>query len=248
MSSVQATFLGTGDAFSAGGSHQAGYLVQGAGTTCLLDCGATTLRSMKRHGIDADVIDRVWLSHLHGDHFAGLPFLFLEYLYERKRQRPLEVIGPPGTQSRVWDLFRAMYKETASKPLPFVLKFIEVQPGVPVDLGELRFEPLLVPHQEKEISLALRLKLDGKTVLYSGDTGWTEDLLRYSENTDLFICECCYFETRLEIHLDYPRLAAERSRFGTQRLILTHLGREVLRRRDEVETEMARDGLVITLP
>jgi hypothetical protein len=61
----------------------------------------------------------------------------------------------------------------------------------------------------------------------------------------LFICECCYFETRLPFHLDYPRIAEQRARFGSRRLILTHLGREVLARRHEVEVETARDGLVV---
>lgn len=247
MGTVRATFLGTADAFSAGGNHQAGYLVEGAGTTSLLDCGATTLKAMKHQGLDADVIDRVFLSHLHGDHFAGLPFLLLEFLYEKHRRRPLEIIGPPGTESRVWDLFRAMYKDTASQPLAFPVHFIEVRPNSPIELGPLRVEPFQVPHQETEISLALRLGIEGRSVLYSGDTGWTEDLIRLAEGTDLFICECCYFETRYAFHLDYPRLEHEHQRFATKRLVLTHLGREVLTRRADVAIETASDGMVVTV-
>src|SRR5262245_54824193 len=101
MDAVGVTFLGTGDAFSAAGSFQASYLVRGGGTTVLLDCGASTLTSLKRHGLDATAIDAVLLSHLHGDHFAGLPYLFLQYRFDTPRRRPLHIAGPPGTADRV---------------------------------------------------------------------------------------------------------------------------------------------------
>jgi ribonuclease BN (tRNA processing enzyme) len=242
---VRVTFLGTGDAFSAGGSYQAAYLVQGDGTSVLLDCGSATLTSMKRNGVDAASVDLIVLSHLHADHFAGLPYLFLQYTYEQPRRRPLRIAGPPGTRERVWALYSAAYKELAERPLPFALEFTEMSPHQPAAFDAVRIEPFRVPHQEKEISLGLRLGLAGRTILYSGDTGWTEELIPQSQRTDLFICECCFFETRLPVHLDYPRIAEHRARFGAQRVILTHLGREVLARRSEVEIEMASDGLVV---
>jgi len=246
MAAVRVTFLGTGDAFSAGGRQQAGYLVS-ATTSCLLDCGASTLTAMQRDHIDTAAVDAILLSHLHGDHFAGLPFLFLQYIYEQPRRRPLRIAGPPGTEERVWTLFRAAYRDLASRPLPFPLQFTELPPGEPWSFGSLRVEPFRVPHQETDISLGLLVEVDGRRILYSGDTGWTEELVTRSQGTDLFICECCYFETRLASHLDYPRLAENRTRFGTKRLILTHLGREVLAHRDEVDMELASEGLTVEL-
>jgi len=247
MSTLRVTFLGSGDAFSAGGSHQAAYLVAGPETTSLLDCGATTLGAMKKLGLEADRIDRILISHLHGDHFAGLPFLFLEYLYETQRRRPLQIVGPPGTEERVWELFRAMYRETASRPLSFETRFIEVSPDRPVELGPLHIEPFRVPHQDNEICLGYRIHQNGKSILYSGDTGWTEDLVRYAEGTDLFICECCYFDTRTTTHLDYRRIEMESHRFHTGRLVLTHLGREVLEHREQIHLTLAHDGLILDL-
>lgn len=246
-SAVRVTFLGSGDAFSAGGRHQAAYLVRGGSTCFLLDCGAGTLTSMKRHHLDAAAIDLILISHLHGDHFAGLPFLLIEYIYEQPRQRPLRIAGPPGTEERVWALFRAAYKDLASKPLPFALEFTEMLPAVPAAFDTLQVEPFRVPHQETEISLGLRASVGGRCILYSGDTGWTEELVTRSQGVDLFICECSFFETRKPFHLDYPRIAEQRARFGAQRLILTHLGREVLARRSEVEIETAADGLTVEI-
>jgi len=247
MQPVRVIFLGTGDAYSSAGRHQASYLVQGSGTTFLFDCGSTILASMKREAIDPGSIDLILLSHLHGDHFAGLPYLFLEYTYERPRHRPLRIAGPPGTEERVWALYRAAYKELAAQPTPFGVEFIEMPPNVSVTLDDVRVEPFRVPHQQLDISLGLRVTLDGRTILYSGDTGWTDDLITQSHGTDLFICECCFFETRRPFHLDYPQIAEHRTAFGTKRLILTHLGREVLDRRGEVQIEMASDGLVVEL-
>lgn len=244
---VEVTFLGAGDAFCAGGRLQASYLVRAAKTTFLLDCGATALASLKRERIAPSSIDTIFISHLHGDHFAGLPFLFLEYVYQDRRERPLRIAGPPGTQRRVADLYAAMYRDAASQPLPYEVRYLELPPDEPVELDGLRVDPFRVPHQETEISLGLRIAAGDRTLLYSGDTGWTEKLVEKSQGTDLFICECCFFETRLGLHLDYPRLAENRGRFGARRLILTHLGREVLERRREVEIELAHDGLKLTL-
>lgn len=246
MARVSVTFLGTGDAFSARGGHQAAYLVE-ASTSFLFDCGSSALTAMKRDGIDAGGVDLILLSHLHGDHFAGLPYLFLEYTYEQPRQRPLTIAGPPGTEERVRRLFSVVYKELASRPMPFELRFIELQPGEAAVIEGLHVDPFRVPHQEKEISLGLVVTVDGRKIFYSGDTGWTEEIVVRSQGTDLFICECCFYETRVDFHLDYPRLHENRRRFGCKRMILTHLGREVQAHRDEVEIELASDGLVVEL-
>ena len=108
-------------------------------------------------------------------------------------------------------------------------------------------EAFRVPHQETEISLGLTIRANGRTILYSGDTGWTEELLARSSGTDLFICECCFYETRVPFHLDYPRISENRERFETSRLILTHLGREVVARSSELEIDLAFDGLSLSI-
>ena len=203
--------------------------------------------SLKREGLSADDIDTVLISHLHGDHFAGLPFLFLVGAYETPRHRPLTIVGPPGTAARVQDLYRTMYRDLAARPLPFTPEYIEVEAGRPTTVGPIDLLPFRVPHQTTETSLGLRVRIDGRTILYSGDTGWTEELVRQSHDTDLFICECCFYETRVDFHLDYPQIAANYERFGCRRLVFTHLGREVLAHREEISLELSHDGLVINL-
>ena len=245
--SVSVRFLGTGDAFNARGRCHSSYLVTAPSATLLLDCGASALLAMQRDGVDIDRLDAICLSHLHGDHFAGLPFLFIAATFDVPRRRPLTIVGPPGTRTRVEDLFRAMYRDLAAQPLPFEVRYIEVTGGVRTDVAAAELLSFAVPHQQTEISLGFRLTLGGKVVLYSGDTGWTETLVTQSRGADLFICECCFYETQVDFHIDYPRLATQRHRLGCRRLVLSHCGREVLAHRDEIDEELASDGLVVEL-
>ncbi|HYK90747.1 MAG TPA: MBL fold metallo-hydrolase, partial [Acidobacteriota bacterium] len=108
-------------------------------------------------------------------------------------------------------------------------------------------DPFAVPHQEQGISLGLSLEVAGRRIVYSGDTGWTEELIARSADADLFICECSFYETRIPTHLDYPRLDQNRRRFSAQRMVLTHLGQEVLAHKGEIDMDLASDGLVIEL-
>ena len=88
---MRVTVLGSGDAYGSGGRGHSAYLLEAPGCTFLLDCGPSVLQSLKRAGHDSAAIDFVLLSHLHGDHFGGIPFLFMEYRYENPRTRPFAV-------------------------------------------------------------------------------------------------------------------------------------------------------------
>ena len=102
------TFLGTGDAFGSGGRLQTCIALH-ASIGILIDCGATALIGMKRYGIDPQSIDVVVLSHLHGDHFAGLAYLIRETQIAAARTRPLTIVGPPGPPgaAQPWNAFNA---------------------------------------------------------------------------------------------------------------------------------------------
>lgn len=247
MQAIRVFFLGTGDAFFSGGRSQAAYLVQSPESSLLLDCGSTALASLQHYDLSAEPIDTIFLSHFHGDHFAGLPFLFLHYTYMEPRSRPLRIMGPPEVENRVMMLYRAMYADAAAEPLPYAIEFIEAQPRKQFSFDGIRIRPFLVPHQQHPPSFGCEIEAGGRRIVYSGDAGWTEDLVALTQNADLFLCECSYYETRLATHMDYARISENLSRFGAKRIVLTHLGQEVLRHQQEIELEMAHDGLVITL-
>ena len=247
MSKVRMTCLGSGDAFSSGGRRMSGYFIETPESALLLDCGPNVLEALRNLHLSTASLDMVFLSHLHGDHFGGMPFLFLYCLYIEPRTRPLRIAGSPGTENRVRSLFELTYTDKAAEPFPFNLGFVDAIPGVAIETKDIRIIPFPVPHQASPPSLGCEIIAGGRKIVYSGDSGWTGELPAHTQGADLFLCECMFFESSSDTHLDYPRIMENRDRFGAKRIILTHLGQEVLDRRDEIGLEMAYDGLVIEL-
>jgi ribonuclease BN (tRNA processing enzyme) len=244
---MRITVLGSGDAFGAGGRFHSAYLTEVAGATFLLDCGPSILQSAKQVSWDLAKLDAVLLTHLHGDHFGGVPFLFMEYRYETPRTRPFAIYGPEGTERRVKALFAALYERTAAEPLPFPVEYHELDSGQSLAFGAATVTALPVQHVPELTAFAYRVEVEGRTFLYSGDTAWTDELAAHARGVDLFVCECSTFETRLDIHVSYPEIAARAHELGCRRLVLSHLGSEPLRRLDEVRLECARDGMTLDL-
>src|SRR5438552_13475375 len=142
---VRVTVLGSGDAFGSGGRLHSAYLVESPRHTFLLDCGPSILQSLKRSGRDPGAVDFVLLSHLHGDHFGGLPFLFMEYRFEEPRSRPLAVYGPPGTERRVRALIAGLCPTNAAEPLPFAVRSAGVVGGASLALDGVPVLPVAGP-------------------------------------------------------------------------------------------------------
>jgi ribonuclease BN (tRNA processing enzyme) len=247
MKNTRVICLGSGDAFSAEGRFQSAYIVESPEGTLLLDCGATILTSTKSLKRSLAPVDMIFISHLHGDHIGGLPYLFLQYLYIEPRSRPLIIAGPPEVESRVRKLFEAMYPDTAAEPFPFELQFIEAQPGCQVITKDIRVEPFVVSHSPHPVSYGCLITAGDKKIVYSGDSGWMESFITHTQDADLFLCECTYFDSRSETHIDYPRIVENLHRFGAKKIVLTHLGQEVLAHREEVSVEMVYDGMIIDL-
>lgn len=244
MAPVQVRFLGSGDAFSSGGRLQTCFHLSGAGEPLLIDCGASALAGLKREGLDPAAIGFVVLSHLHGDHFGGLPWLILDGRFS-KRSKPLEIAGPPTTRERLKQVFAGLYPGASDARLPFALRFAELAAGARRGLGPASVTPFEVDHESGAPSYSLRLEYGGKVIAYSGDTSWTDSLPELVRGADLFICECSYFDQAVPGHLDYRTLNEHRSELDCKRLVLTHMGDGMLERLGEVEEEVASDGLRI---
>ncbi|MGH7833262.1 MAG: MBL fold metallo-hydrolase [Candidatus Binatia bacterium] len=239
--------LGCGDAFGSGGRNNSAYLFDAGDRLFLLDCGPTTLLALKRAGIDPQRLDAIFLSHLHGDHYGGLPFFVLEYLYETPRERPLHVAGPPGTENRVRDLFQFMFSDGAApRDLP-ALQFHVLEPDQAAVIAGIHIEPFRVPHQVVDISLGLKLAYGGKTILYSGDSAWTEVFVEKARGADLFLLECCFFDRQSQNHMSYRTLEQNLHRLECKSLILTHLGPEMLDRKSSLTVQTADDGMVVAI-
>jgi ribonuclease BN (tRNA processing enzyme) len=131
--------------------------------------------------------------------------------------------------------------------MPFPVHYVELTASEPHTTHGVTIEPFTVPHVAELTCFGFRVRAGGRTIVYSGDTGWTDEFVARTKGADLFICECSTFETRLDIHISYPEIAERAASLGCRRLVLSHLGAEPLGRRDEITLELAEDGLVIPL-
>jgi ribonuclease BN (tRNA processing enzyme) len=243
---VRLTFLGSGDAFASGGRLQACLHLDGGPEPLLLDCGATALVALKRAGIRSASIPYVALSHLHGDHFAGLPWLILDGQFS-ERTGTLQIAGPSGTQERVERTFEALYPGATSVDRAFATTFLELSERTACELGPARITPFEVRHSSGAPCYALRVDYAGKVIAYSGDTEWTDALIDVADGADLFVCECNFYDLKAPGHLDYLTLAEKRPHINCDRLVITHMSDQMLARAGDVEAEMATDGAVISL-
>jgi ribonuclease BN (tRNA processing enzyme) len=245
---VTVTLLGTGDAFASFGRSQAGYLIDGPAGRILMEAGPCLMQALKGNGVSPDSFDLLLISHLHGDHFGGLPFLILDYMWETRRKKVLTIAGPAKLEERTWSLMRTMFPHFELDKIKHKLKFVVLEPGTSARLGKFKVSAIRSPQTKPDISLSLRVDGGGKSIVFSGDSGWNDELVDLSDGADLFLCECTYFESaHLKFHLNYPLLAANREKFKVRRMVLTHLGREVLSREDEIALEMGYDGMKITI-
>jgi ribonuclease BN (tRNA processing enzyme) len=247
MGEVSVRFLGSGDAFGSGGRFQTCIYVRSEATHVLIDCGASSLIAMKRFGVDPLLVDTILLSHLHGDHFGGVPFFIMEAHYELRRRKPLVVVGPPGLEARILETMELLYPDSSQMDTTFSLEFVELTDKTTAKVGSLVVTPYTVVHPSGAPSYALRIALGDRILAYSGDTEWTDALIPAARGADLFVCECFSPEKRGGYHLNYQTLMDHRTELECRKLILTHMNEDMLRRLGSLDVEWAEDGKIIVL-
>lgn len=245
MADVTVRFVGSGDAFGSGGRFQTCILVDGPSCRFAIDFGASSLIALAQQGIDPNSIDAILLTHLHGDHCGGVPFLLLDAMLGARRARPLTIAGPPDLPRRMGAIREALFPGSHVMTPRFPLHWIEMTAGRPHAVLDLTVTPQPARHTAETSPSALRVEVGGKVVAYTGDTEWTDEVARIAPGADLLIAECYFHDTPVRWHLNYPTIAARPDRFGARRLVLTHMSRQMLAHAGRVPEECAHDGLVI---
>ena len=252
MNTVSVRFLGSGDAFGSGGRFQACILLRAPGQDgdVLLDCGASSLIALKQQRQDPSQIGLVLVSHLHGDHFGGLPFLILDGQFAQ-RTRPLLIAGPAGVGERMEAAMEVLFPGSTGVRRRFPVHFHELTDRQPLRFDLERSELVVIPYQVVHASgasaLGLRVAWQGHTIAYTGDTEWTEALVELAQGADLLIAEGYTNQRKIRFHLDVATLQQHAGRLAARRVILTHLSAELLARADELGWETASDGMTLEL-
>jgi ribonuclease BN (tRNA processing enzyme) len=220
MNPLELTFIGTGNAFVRGGACWNGFV---ANRRILFETPPQALMSLNRLGLDPNDLDAVILSHHHGDHFLGLPFMLLHWKHTG-RTRPVTIVGPPETE--------AIARQVAARTSPSLfdsavpIRWLEVRPGQSASVVGLTLEPVEVRHDRRLIlSLGFAMELDGRRFAYTGDSAICEGVLDLARRAEVLVSECTSNDERLPTHMnlrdDMPAVRAAMS--PDANLVLTHL-------------------------
>ncbi|MGJ4940062.1 MBL fold metallo-hydrolase [Bradyrhizobium sp. HKCCYLS1011] len=244
---MQLRFVGCGDAFGSGGRFNTCFHLTGDSTNLLIDCGASSLPALKRLEIARNDIELILITHFHGDHFAGLPFFLLDAQFSR-RTKPLVIAGPAGIEMRLKQVMETLFENSSKTQQKFDLSVVSLEPEHPVRFGELTVTPYPVVHGESGGPfLGYRIEAEGRVVAYSADTEWTETLVPLAREADLFIAEAYTYDKVVKNHLSLTALQAHLDDIRPKRLVLTHMGDDMLSRLDALSHTAAHDGMSIDL-
>jgi ribonuclease BN (tRNA processing enzyme) len=244
---MRVRFVGCGDAFGSGGRYNTCFHVTGERVNFLIDCGASSLPALKRQSIVRDHIDLVLITHFHGDHFGGLPFLLLDAQFTR-RTRPLVIAGPEGIETRLKQVMEALFENSSKTKQRFELSVVALKPEQTSTFGAVKVTPYPVVHGESGGPfLAYRVEAEGGVIAYSADTEWTATLVPAARNADLFIAEAYYYDKVVKNHLSLTTLQPHLAEINPKRLILTHMSDDMLARIDTLAYSTASDGMIVEL-
>lgn len=241
-------FIGCGDAFGSGGRFNTCFHVRGMHTNFLIDCGASSLISLKKYGVDLNQIQAIFITHFHADHFGGIPFFILESQFFSKRETSLVIAGPKGLNEWYERVMETSFPGSSKTKNKFSLELVELEVNQPAMVAGVEVIPFQAHHGPANGPFfSIRLTAEGKTITYTGDTEWTEDLIQAAKDADLFIAEAYFFDKKITYHLNLATIQENLSRMQPKRLILTHMSQDMLSRIGQLSYETAADGMIVSV-
>jgi len=200
QSPFKVTLLGTGAPVPSMERFGPSILVEAGGQKLLFDCGRGAAQRLWQLKIPLGKINALFLTHLHSDHIVGIPDVWLTgwipAVYGR-RELPLQVLGPTGTKDMMdnlvkafsWDITtRAKEKNKADSGALVIAK--DIREGVIWENKEIKITPFTVRHSDFiDSALGYKIEYAGRTLILSGDTRYSENLIRYAKGADVIIHE-----------------------------------------------------------
>ena len=222
---MKLTVLGSGTTIPHPTRSSSGYWIEAGGGKLLLDCSAPVPMRMAHEMLDWPELDAIWISHFHLDHCGGLaPFLAgTKHAPEMKeRTKPLRIFGPEGLKGLLNGFDAVNNYRLFEQPFPVVvieieaLEKFEILPGVEAVACK-------TPHTDESHAIHLS-DTDGKTLVYTADTGFSEVLAAFMNMADLLILECSYPKDKpVQKHLELAEAMYLVRKARPKRVVLTHL-------------------------
>ena len=192
---MRCTFVGVGSAFDEMQTNTS-LFIEAGGNSLLLDCGFNAAHNFVKIAANPHDLDSVWISHFHGDHFFGLPFL-LGYLASVGRVADLAICGPQGIQEKVCSLVNLAYPNLLSK-LPFKIVFYTFSEHDNQIVAGFNISTCLIDHSES--ALAVRIRSERSSLFYSGDGKLVESCMALAKHADFAVLEAYKFKESIKGH------------------------------------------------
>lgn len=255
---MKLTVLGSGTSEPHPERSSSGYWLESGSGSVLLDCSASSLHRMAQERLDWANLDAIWISHFHLDHCGGLaPFLFAtkHAFATHERRKPMRIYGAAGLQELLETFDSANNYKLFEQPFPLEIIEIENLEKFRI-LPDVEATPWSTPHTDDSYAIHFRDR-DGKTLVYTADTGYSEVLATFARRVDLLLMECSFpYNKTVKIHLELAEAIQIVRRAEPRKTVLTHLyaqwdnvdfDEEVSKFSPIGEVIEARDGLKIEI-
>jgi ribonuclease BN (tRNA processing enzyme) len=221
---LEFAFIGSGNAF-ARGRYWSSFLLNGR---YLFDAPPTVVPHLNKMGLPLEDIEVVFISHFHGDHLFGLPFLLLEFAEATPRTKDLTIVGPRDIQERVEVITQAGFPNVTFKDAGYHLRYLEAADGreerLALEDDSLIFKALQVVHSSELECYGFRVQTGDRILAYSGDAALSDALVELADGADAFVVECSCWEGHCGPHLSPKDIVELRRRITpSTTFILTHL-------------------------
>lgn len=255
---MKLTVLGSGTSIPHPERSSSGYWLECSSGTLLLDCSASVPLRLAQERLDWPELDSIWISHFHLDHCAGLAPLLAGTKHAasmKQRTKPLRIFGPPGIK-RLMERFNDVNNYRLLEQ-PFEVEIVEIEELEKFEvLKGVEAVAFKTPHTDESHAIHIR-DTDGKALVYSSDTGFSESLTGFMHAVDMLVLECSYPRNKpVQKHLELAEAMHLIRKAGPKRALLTHLypewdgvdlQAEVSRFSPPCEVIEAIDSLVLTI-
>lgn len=162
----------------------------------LFDAGDNVERQLSAANLPVNGVEAVFFTHLHSDHVLGYPDLIFTS-WVAGRRSPLKAFGPPGLKAMTAHLIEAFSDDIKVRTTGlehavkngYQVTARESRGGLVYDSGGVRITAFPVPHGAWPVALGYRIVANGRTVIISGDTKFSEEVMRQSKDADVLVHE-----------------------------------------------------------